>query len=386
MLQHYLRLFAVLVLSSCIATGCSSGKKTGKITKKKATGMTGDPVTMTVRGDEQFDLVEVASSDRQWTGVAVSRDGRIFVNYPRWSADTGPSVGELISSNVVAPYPPGEWNDWEAGAPVADRFVCVQSVYRGDENDLWVLDAGNPRFAGVVEGAPKLVRIGLQRNKVLKSWPFDAATALPNSYLNDVRIDARKQVAYITDSGAGAIVVLNLKSGEARRLLEGDPSTQSDASILRVDGQKWKMPDGTSPEVHVDGLALDDSGTYLYYHALTGKNLYRIATADLLNKALSPDSLGKKVELLAETGAVDGMLFGSDGWLYLTTIETNSLSRYGTDGTIEVVVRDAKLSWPDAISRGARGQLYLTTSQVHRWGEPKGPYRLFRLRDPAYLP
>ena len=33
---------------------------------------------------EQSALVEVARSDRQWTGIAVARDGRIFVNYPRW--------------------------------------------------------------------------------------------------------------------------------------------------------------------------------------------------------------------------------------------------------------------------------------------------------------
>lgn len=37
-------------------------------------------------GDDEypFELVEVAQSDRQWTGVAVSKEGRIFVNYPRW--------------------------------------------------------------------------------------------------------------------------------------------------------------------------------------------------------------------------------------------------------------------------------------------------------------
>ncbi len=385
MLQHCLRVSITMLVSICILAGCSSGKKTAS-KSKKITESAGDPVTMTVRGDDQFGLVEVATSDRQWTGVAVSGDGRIFVNYPRWSADAGPSVGELISSNVVAPYPSGKWNDWEVGGAVTDRFICVQSVYMGVENDLWILDAGNPMFEGVIDGAPKLVRIELQRNKVLKSWVLDSEAVLANSYLNDVRVDGERNVAYITDSGAGAIVVLDLKSGKARRLLEGHASTQSDASILRVDGKKWKLPDGSTPEVHADGIALDASGSYLYYHALTGKNLYRIATADLLDKGLSREALGEKVELLAETGGVDGMLFGMDDWLYLTTIETNSISRYGSDGTVETVVRDARLSWPDAISRGVRGQLYVTTSQVHRGAEPMGPYRLFRLRDPSYLP
>ncbi len=33
-------------------------------------------------------LKEIARSDKLWTGVAVSREGRIFVNYPRWSPET----------------------------------------------------------------------------------------------------------------------------------------------------------------------------------------------------------------------------------------------------------------------------------------------------------
>ena len=32
-------------------------------------------------------LVEVARCRWQWTGVAVARDGRVFVNFPRWSDD-----------------------------------------------------------------------------------------------------------------------------------------------------------------------------------------------------------------------------------------------------------------------------------------------------------
>ena len=42
-----------------------------------------------------------AESDRLWTGVAVSSDGRVCVCFPRWSADNPVSLGELIGDELV---------------------------------------------------------------------------------------------------------------------------------------------------------------------------------------------------------------------------------------------------------------------------------------------
>jgi hypothetical protein len=94
-------------------------------------------------------LVEVAQSDRQWTGIAVARDGRIFVNYPRWSENIPFSVGELKPDGSVAPFPDTILNTWEPGTDPADRFVCVQSVVVDRDGYLWILDPANPRFKGV---------------------------------------------------------------------------------------------------------------------------------------------------------------------------------------------------------------------------------------------
>jgi len=378
MIQRICRISILMASVAIVLSGCL-------FAKKSANGGAGQDVVSGI-GTEPFELIEVAVSDRQWTGVAVSADGRIFVNFPRWSESAGPSVAEVLSRDGTSPYPANSWNKWDGESDGAKQFVCVQSVYIDRDNVLWVLDSGNPYFQGVIEGAPKLVKIDLQSNKVVKTWPFDSDAALPQSYLNDVRIDIDRNIAYITDSGVGAIVVLDLESGRVRRLLERHASTQSEAAILKVDGMKWKLADGTTPEVHADGIALDGAGNYLYYHALTGKTLYRIATGSLLNEMLTAEELGDRVERLADTGAVDGMLFGQDGLLYLSTLETNSISRYGRDGIVELVVRDQRLSWPDSFSTGSRGNIYVTVSQVHQGASPKGPYRLFRLRDPAYLP
>ena len=43
-------------------------------------------------------LSSVVASDKQWTGVAVSQSGRVFVNYPFWSSNVPVSVAEIKKS------------------------------------------------------------------------------------------------------------------------------------------------------------------------------------------------------------------------------------------------------------------------------------------------
>ena len=49
-----------------------------------------------------YKLQEVAQSEFQWTGVAVSHSERIFINYPRWSANIPFSVGEVKGKEVAS--------------------------------------------------------------------------------------------------------------------------------------------------------------------------------------------------------------------------------------------------------------------------------------------
>ncbi|MEJ2722535.1 MAG: L-dopachrome tautomerase-related protein [bacterium] len=204
-------------------------------------------------------LIEVATSTRQWTGIAVSRSGRVFVNFPRWSANVPVSVGELKKDGTVDPYPNRELNRWKTGDDPAQKFVCVQSVYVDANNRLWILDPANPLFGGVVEGGAKLIRVDLASNTTVKTYHFDPETAPRKSYLNDVRVETKTGTAYMTDSGLGAIVVLDLETGDTRRLLDDDPSTGAEKVQITIDGKPIPVV------VHSDGIALDDRGGWLYY-------------------------------------------------------------------------------------------------------------------------
>lgn len=270
-------------------------------------------------------LQEVASfPDKQITGVGVStKSGRIFVNFPYWSDDHSISVAEIVNGQPKA-FPDDEWNK---PGPAASHFVCVQSVVVDDQDNLWVLDPAAPKMQEIVKGGPKLVKIDLATNQVVQTIPFGEDVALKKSYLNDVRIDTRTNTAFVTESGRGAIIVVDLKSGKARRLLDGHPSTQPEKDIkLVVDGKTLiDQQKKTPPQIASDGTALDTKNGYLYYHALTGHTLYRIKTSFLRDEKLGKPELESKVENVGQTPAPDGMLEGPDGSIYLTDLETAGL-------------------------------------------------------------
>ncbi|GFO68197.1 gluconolaconase [Geomonas limicola] len=325
-------------------------------------------------------LTEVARSERQWTGIAMTRDGRLFVNYPRWSDQVPFSVGELQPDGSVLPYPDPEMNRWEPGLDPATHLVCVQSVVVDEWGFLWILDPANPKFQGVVPGGPKLLKVDPGSGRVLQTIRYAAPVIDGNSYLNDVRIDPVRRVAYLTDSGSGALVVTDLVSGVSRRLLASDPSTHSERVTLVIEGRPWRRPDGSLPSVHADGIALDSKGEYLYYQALTGRTLYRIPTSSLRDPQLSAAELSAKVERVGDTGAADGLWFGSDGRLYLSAIEENAVKVFVPGQKPEIVVQSPELDWPDSFAQGPDGSIFVTASQINRGPNPGTPYRIFRFR------
>lgn len=329
-------------------------------------------------------ITEVATSSRQWAGLAVAHDGSLFVGFPRWSADVPVSVGRLGPGNAVEPVPDAAWNAWQPGADPANAWVCAQGLWVDRRGSLWVIDPASPSFAGVVEGGAKLVEIDPRSFAVLRTIRFGPDVAPPASYLNDVRVDLATGTAYLTDSGLGAIVVVDLATGAARRLLAGHPSTQSEGLALRFDGQEFRLPDGSLPQVHSDGIALSADGAHLYWHALTGVVLWRIETAALRDATLTAEQLGAKVEKIAVTAACDGMEFGFDGSLYITALQESAIQRLTPDGKLETLVTDPRLQWPDSLAVRSDGLLLVTTSQIHRGfgGNPPDPWRILSIRTP----
>ncbi|MBE7198964.1 MAG: PD40 domain-containing protein [Parafilimonas terrae] len=329
----------------------------------------------------QATLSKVASFDHQVTGITVSKDGRIFVNFPRWSEDAPVSVAELKDGKPV-PFPNADWNGWRnAKSDTVDpktHFVCVQSVVADQQDRLWVVDAAAPAMAHVIKDGSKLVGIDLKTNTVVKTIPFDTSTVLQASYINDVRIAPDGKTAYLTDSGAeGALIVVDLDSGSAKRVLSGHTSTMPDKSVtVQYDGKPLRRPDGRGVNFAADGIALSPDGKTLYWQAIKGKTLYSLptdaltgwATSSFVPEMLSDRTLAGKIVTVGENGPADGLLIArKDGRMYVTSPQDNAvkvrdLSQAGSNLT--TLVQDPQLRWPDTFSEGPDGTIYVTTSHI----------------------
>lgn len=339
--------------------------------------------------DASAELTQVATFEQQVTGVAVARDGRIFVNFPRWEQDVEVSVAEVMRDGSLKPFPNAEWNAWRNLKPLSpgDHFVCVQSVTVDPQGFLWIVDAAAPGNAFNLPGGPKLLKVDLGTNAVVKVIRFDQTAAPQGSYPNDVRVSPDGRTAYLTDSGRrGALLVVDVASGRTRRLLDGHPSTQLESAVIvTIDGKELRRPDNRKVEFSADGIALDARGEFIYWQALTGRTLYRIRTAVLRDAALPAARVAAAVERVGTTGVSDGYWMDRQGRLYVSSVEENAVKRREADGTMRTMVQDPRLLWPDSFAEGPDGAIYVTASQIQnmaQWHE-KGstrtqPYALWK--------
>ncbi len=127
-------------------------------------------------------LTQVAQFERQATGVAVTANGRRFVNLPRWTDDAPISVAEVMKDGTLKAYPDEKWksgrNARANALSVGDYFVCVQSIVPDGHGNRWVLDPGAPGNEKILEGAPRIGKIDLATNHVTRVIPVLLNVAL----------------------------------------------------------------------------------------------------------------------------------------------------------------------------------------------------------------
>lgn len=295
---------------------------------------------------------------QQLTGVTVSDTGRIFTNFPQWRQGVENAVMEIdTTGNDHKPYPNKNWNRWKPGEnPDNDLFVAVQSVVAFKEH-LYVLDTRNPFFQGV-KGAPVIFVFNLNTDTLERSYELSENSFHHDSYINDLRIDPKRNKAYFTDSGHPGLVILDLESGASTRILDAHPSTTAETDHLTIDSKAW------SNTVHADGIALDADKDLLYYHALTGYTLYALPLGQLNEGNISAEEL---VIDLGKTPAPDGMITDAKGNLYMADLENHKIVYRTPEGTLRTLIKGPFVSWADTFSIHGN-YLYYTNSKIHLAG------------------
>ncbi|NCD67761.1 gluconolactonase [Mucilaginibacter sp. R11] len=329
----------------------------------------------------QVRLIEVASfGQNQVIGCKVSASGRLFAGFPKHE----PFLYALaeVKNGKRTPYP---------DLVSQGRFKNVQDLWTDEQDNLWVLDA-SPAVAAAAPGADSrkitgdfsLYEYSLKTNKLIQVYTFDDLDKT-HSALNDVRIDHSRELAYLSDPGLCAIVVLDLKTGKSRLALQNHPSTKADPNFtLRLDDEDVIDDKRKRFSSNINGIALTTDNQWFYYRAINQTKLYRIST-----EALASGKTDGKVELIAETGVCHGMTADSKGNIFLSDSPNNSITYVDSKGKLNTLVKDPRISWPDSMGISPDGYLYFSCSQMNRLpkfhqGVDKTdyPYRIYKVKLP----
>lgn len=382
MLTRYASCFYIFLLLAA----CNNANKDNTTGRADSAPMVIDTSAYPSTRQPELELELVyLDSTYQLTGVAKEQLGYMWVNYPRWSDTYRYGVVRVTGTNSREPYPDSIINKWQPGQPGINKWVCVQSVYVDDSSRLWVLDPAAPKLKKITGGGAKLVHMNKNTGFPIRTYSFNGV--IPDTaYMNDVRIDVQRNVAYLTESKAGGLVVLDLNSGKARRVLSNHYSVKSDTTFrFVIDGQEL-MKEGKPVKINSDGIALTPDGAWLYYKPLTDNKLYRISTEDLHNASLSDTALASRVQDLGRFTTTDGMIFDKDGNLYLGDLQNYSIVRIDKNHKMTTLVKDQRLLWPDSYAV-ADGYLYISCSQIHKQPEYNNgvnkrtsPYTVYRVK------
>ncbi|UDF36480.1 UNVERIFIED_ORG: major royal jelly family protein [Shinella sp. XGS7] len=249
-------------------------------------------------------------------GVKVDRQGQVFVSTARLvDARVPATLNRLIERAgrvTLEPFP--NWGLHALNRPDGLRNVLGFAI--DSKNQLWALDMGFA--AGDVEAAPgaqKLVIFDIESGRELRRYPLpDAVADRKTSFLNDLALDERRQLAYISDSGsraengaAGGIIVLDLQTGLSRRVLDRSPLTGDDpARPLFVNGEP-ALP-GQALRVGINGIALSPDGERLYWSITTGDAVYALDTRHIRGDAQPPADLEAHVIGPVRSGSAEVLM------------------------------------------------------------------------------
>jgi len=333
-------------------------------------------------------VAEKAYEDQQvWKkvlmqGAKVDSKGNIYVSTARWGGKEIPAtLSKLVKKGKewkLQPYPSQAMND--VANPKGLKAVLGFEIDRNDV--MWILDQGHVSGAPSGPGDEKLVGWDLKTGKEVARYEFnDADTDKKCSFLNDVAVDNDSGTVYISDSGIfcsplkGGILVYDIKSNRAKRVLSAPEWVNNENFSFQIHGRDVLKPKDGKPngmQTGADGIALSGDKKTLYWTNLTGNRLLSLPTDLIRDFSKSEDDVKKAVKTV-------------------TTLPSNTdgiMKRDAKTGKVSTLVSSDDISWPDTLSWGPGGDLYLVSNHLHLWvdgdmdfDKPKVPnFRIYRMK------
>ena len=322
------------------------------------------------------DQLEIAVAYREPIGnIAVSPSGEIFFTvHPEARAQ----------GNKLLHYVDGASVPWPNVQVQEDLFDTVLGVVIDQQNRLWTIDHGNHGMR-----PPRLLAFDLDTGEVVHDRRFAEPLAPKGSFLQDLRVSADGRTVIIADTSilgkSPALIVYNVDTSTARRVLQDHPSVSAEHYVIHNHGDAMKFGGGlVSLRGGVDGIAMNEE--WLYFGALSGAGLYRIAVATLTDPDMGEGDLAAAVSRITDKPLSDGFSFDNNGNLFITDVEHGAVLRLNENEGLDTMLRSPKIRWADGIYFGPDNALYIADSAlkdvIFRSREQiqgNGPYHIFRV-------
>jgi hypothetical protein len=325
--------------------------------------------------------------------IGYTYDNRIvYSNHPFVSPDVRVAILDE-KTGTSKPYPNASWNDPKS--PNSMRLDSVLAV-RGDAKGIvWMLDQGIRS-----NSTPKLVGWDSKKNELHRIIYLPAPVTNERSFLDDFMIDYKNNAIYMTDAGIhqggigkdAAIIVIDLKTGQARRVLEGDQSTVGDKNVLLFDEnnnpvQAQDERGQSIPRVvGADGIVSDIDNVWVYYAPFSGDTMYRIRSEHLRNASLSDQDLSKKVEKYGYKTVNGGIGIDRANHIYSTDLQNGGIGFIDKNrnykvflGPVQLTKKDGSLSdhrftFVDGLSYSHDGYMYSAMTYFGEEGKKPSYY------------
>lgn len=296
--------------------------------------------------------------------LTVTPSGEVVLSMHQFSSPRYP-VMRLGPGGRLRPFPSASFYMARRHGVSLDAVLGIQCDAQGV---VWMLDNGL-----VGKTPPQLVGWDTLHRRIHRVLPIPAYVLRADSFANDLAIDLGRGRVYMADPAGGenaALIVMDLETGLARRLLQGHYSVAAEPVDLVIDGTpvQVKTPAGVvRPHLGVNPLALDPQGEWLYFGPMHGRDLYRVR-AELLARAVEPDApdVTRHVEHVGRRPITDGITVSERGTVYLGDLARSGLGALEAGGEYRLLAQDGtRLSWVDAFAYGTDGRVYAVVNRLH---------------------
>lgn len=312
----------------------------------------------------QLEIVAELPQGAEVGNIAVTADQRIFCSVHSFFDNTNRAIEVLDQQNWQI-YPNPDWGQVpDANPPNWSGLNNTLGIQADGTGKVWFLDNPGPAFP-----TGRLIAWDTRRNELHKVIYLPPPIITENAFLNDFAVDAKHEAIYIADTAGGAdaaLIIVDLKSGLARRVLQGSPSTVPEEIDIKID-DRVITSGNESARIGINPITIDPAYEWVYFGAMNGTSLYRIRTSDLLNQSLSEQQLRQKVQRYGDKPISDGITVDSTGNIYITDITANAIGVTNSSGKYQILYQDnQKLSWPDGLAIGPDSYVYGTVNQLHK--------------------